>query len=78
MILKTIALIVIFFALISSIEPAFLVIYNEHQDQAPVNTYSTAGSTQLVPLAKKLISPSCPVKYKIFVIHWVANKPVLH
>ena len=69
MILKTIALMAIFFELISSIEVAFLVIYNEHQDHAPVSTYSTAGSTQSAPLAKKLIPPSCPVKYKIFVIH---------
>lgn len=47
-----------------SIATLSFFIYKEQPDDDPNGTYSRAGSTQVTPLEKKLISPSCPVKYK--------------
>ncbi|MEI6773940.1 MAG: hypothetical protein WCL18_03905 [bacterium] len=69
-------LMAIFLELISSIGVVLDIIYSEQPDHAPGRTYSRAGSTQ-IPLAKKLMLPSCPLKYKTSVIHCVStNQPL--
>lgn len=76
MILNIALLITILLELIKAMVVPEFVIYNEQPDQAPVRRYSTAGSIQF-PLVKKLMLPSCPLKYKTSVIHSEASKPVV-